>query len=124
MYAILFLVGVFGVAAAIWGARAYENQRKVRIKGNVLCVGKEELPIAAITRVDIAPLYDVAPADDLWIFVGAGESNLSFFNRDPGAGAALRVLGAALQGLDPNQALCKARDESVFEQPVNVWSAV
>jgi hypothetical protein len=123
MYASIFLVCFFGVAAAIWAARAYENRRTVRIERNILCVGKDELPIAAITRVDIAPMYDVAPADDLWIFVGAGKTNISFFNRAPGAGAALRVLEASLQGLDLDHALSTAREESVFEQPVNVWSA-
>ena len=123
MYASIFLVGVLGVAAAIWATRAYENRRAVKVKDNILSVGNEKLPIAAITRVDIAPMYDVAPADDLWIFVGAGESNISFFNRDPGAGAALRLLEAALHGLDSDHALSKAREESVFEQPVNVWSA-
>lgn len=123
MYASIFLVGVVGVATAVWAARAYENQHTVRIKDNLLCVGKKELLIAAVVRVDIAPLYDVAPADDLWIFVGADGSNISFFNRAPGAGAALRLLEATLQGLNLDHALSKAREESVFEQPVNVWSA-
>lgn len=123
MYVSILLAVVFCVAVSIWGDRALVKQRTVRIDDNILRVGKETLPIAEIIRVDIASLYDVAPADDLWIFVGAGENNISFFNRSPGAGATLRLLEAALQGLDSKNALRMAREESMFEEPVTVWRA-
>lgn len=118
---IVGVIGTIGITAIILWFRATEKQITVSVQDDVLYVGRARLPISTITRIDIAPLYDVAPADDLWIFESRSGSKLFFLNRDPGVSVTLPLLEAALCGLNSEKALCKARDESMFEEPVNVW---
>lgn len=122
VFIILILVALVGIVSLVWYARQMERARFVKVDGGGLFVGKDHLVLSEISRIDIAPLYDVAPADDLWMFEGAKEENISFFNRAPGATVALAELEAQLPKFDSKQALEKARDESFFEQPVTVWS--
>ena len=125
MIGILILGVIAGIAitAIILWSRANQRQLTVRVQDNILYVGSDRLSISDIARIDIAPLYDVAPADDLWIFEGTSGNKISFFNRYPGVSLALPLLEVALSGLDSEKALSKARDESIFEQAVNVWMA-
>jgi hypothetical protein len=96
---------------------------RVRVREGLLRVGEQALPVDAIRRVTIAPLYDVPPADDLWCFIAEGGCEVAFLNRDSGATEALHQLAALLPGLDVEQALQFARAESVVEDAVTVWSA-
>jgi hypothetical protein len=118
---IVGVIAIIGVTTIILWIRVNERKINVSVQNNILYVGRNRLPISDITRIDIAPLYDVAPADDLWIFEGSSENKISFFNRDPGASSALPLLEGTLNGLNLEKALSKARDESIFEEPVNVW---
>jgi hypothetical protein len=96
---------------------------RVCLSGALLHVGKQSLPVASIQRVAIAPLYDVAPADDLWCFADGAAHELTFCNRDTGAREALTRLEGMLPGFDADRALRFAREESVIEDAVTVWPA-
>lgn len=119
---ILIPVSLVGIVGLVWALRRMESERFVKVQRGELFVGKNHLALSVISRIEIAPLYDVPPADDLWMFEGTKDEKVSFFNRDPGAAAALAKLDTELPELDSKQALQKARDESFFEQPVTVWS--
>jgi hypothetical protein len=93
----------------------------VRIDDGAVCVRNESLPLASIVHVGIAPLYDVAPADDLWMLRDREGRCVSFFGKDPGAKEVLAALESSFAGFDVEHALELAHRESVFEQEVTVW---
>ena len=118
---ILVPVALIAIGLLVWASHASKHRRSVNVNCGVLSVGRERVILSLISRISIAPLYDVAPADDLWILEDKDGSKLSFFSRAPGASAVLAHLEAALPSLCQAQALEKARNESLFEQSVVVW---
>jgi hypothetical protein len=119
---ILALTTAAGIMALIWYVKLLEKRHAIKVERGLLFVGNAHLAISNISQIEIAPLYDVPPADDLWIVTDTNGNKLSFFNRDLGASAALASLEKELPSLQPIQALEKARDESMLEQPVVVWT--
>lgn len=93
----------------------------VRIEDEAVVVGRDIINIASIIRIEVAPMYDVAPADDVWIFRDDGGGKLSFFGRDSGATTVLRALETELAGFNFDRATQAARAGSTFEQAVTVW---
>ena len=118
---VLVSAAPIAIGLLVWALHASKHRQSVNVSRGVLSVGLERLALSSISRISIAPLYDVAPADDLWILEDKDGSKLSFLSRALGANAALARLEAALPYLYQAQALEKARNESHFEQPVVVW---
>jgi hypothetical protein len=122
--AVLVIVVLTAVAAGtwIWWLQArHTRSSTVRIEEGAVIAGTVSIDIASIVRIEVAPMYDVAPADDLWTLRDDHETHLSFLGRDPGAEAVLGRLETELVGLDFDRALQTARRESLFEQGVAVW---
>lgn len=113
--------GIF-VGAALWLRSRRSRAPAVRMEGGTLFVESGSIPMESIVHIGIAPMYDVAPADDLWTIRDGDGRTLSFFGRDPGAKEALAALQAGLAGLDLDQSLAVARRESVFEGEVTAWN--
>lgn len=112
--------GIF-IGVAIWLRSKRSRAPAVRMEGGTLFVESGSIAIGSIERIGIAPMYDVAPADDLWTIRDRDGRQLSFFGRDPGAREVLVALEASLAGLDLEQAREVARRESLFEEEVTVW---
>jgi hypothetical protein len=118
----LAILGLIGIGALVMALKREERERTVRVQGGLLHAGKQQIALDEITSVTISPLYDVAPADDLWTFAADGRRVVWFFNRDHGASESLKALEDVLFGFCVERSLQLARDESVFENPVAVWS--
>src|SRR6476660_7604304 len=102
---IVGVIGIIAITAIISWSRAQQRQLTVSVKDNILYVGSDRLSISDIARIDLTPLYDVPPADDLWIIAGNSGNKISFFNRYPGVSSALPLLEVALRGLNSEKAL-------------------
>ena len=96
---ILVPVALIAIGFLVWVSHASRHRQSVIVNCGILSVGINRLPLSSISRISIAPLYDVAPADDLWILEDKDGSKLSFFSRAPGASAVLAHLEAALPSL-------------------------
>src|SRR3712207_2568330 len=89
MATIMAVVGVAaGIAIGLLQSRS-DRATAVRLEDESVWVGNDRIVVASIARIDVAPLYDVAPADDLWIIRGDADRHLSFFSKAPGAKAVL-----------------------------------
>jgi hypothetical protein len=122
---VLILLLLFAAVATTWGIRRLQarelRELMVAVQASEVVVGPKRMPTRSIARIDIAPLYDVAPADDLWVLADEQGTEIFFFGRDPGAPVALAALETMLADLNVEQALQVARNSSVFEQRVVVW---
>lgn len=113
----IFIPSIYRNSKVVW----------VRMDGELICVGigKKAQSVAwkDIGEISVAPLHDVHPFDDLWILDGQDGTSVSFLDGAPGASTVLTHLEAVLANFHVTTSIAKAQDESLFEQPVIVWSS-
>jgi hypothetical protein len=121
------LIALLMAALVYWIIRMIqaESAPKISIMDGFVVSGTgrnlKRIRISDIRIIEVAGLWDVAPADDCWILKGHSDSSMSFLSRRPGALVLLQDLQAILPGFSVKRAIETCRNLSIFEEPIEVW---
>ncbi|KAB0599113.1 hypothetical protein [Cupriavidus pauculus] len=116
------------VCALTWWLHRSSRLEAVRSDEQFVYVGRgrrkaKKLAWKDITEISIAPLYDVAPADDCWLLRGKSTDSVGFLGREIGAAVVLARLESVLPGFDVASSIRHAHANAAFEEPILVWRA-
>jgi hypothetical protein len=100
-------------------------REKLRFENDCVIEGyKNTLKVIAVSdilSIQIAALYNVAPADDLWVINDKKGSSLRFLHRSIGAKEILVELEQKLANFSIEKCIEVSRRESTDEELVEVW---
>lgn len=128
VYASLGALAVCGFILYIVEVMVWQPQReRLRFENGCVVQGyKKTLKVikASDTRlIQIAGLWDVAPADDLWRLEDKSGNDMCFLHRSNGANEVLAELEKALPDFNVERCVQMSRDKSLQEEYADVWTS-